>query len=53
MTQRISEFDTWKPGYGGAVVSVYVAGTSTLASIYTDENLTTPPDRDWETWLID
>lgn len=39
MTKRIAEFDLWQPGYGGAVVSVYLAGTTTLASIYTDEDL--------------
>ena len=37
--QRISEFDLWQPGYAGAVVRVYIAGTTTLASIYTDEAL--------------
>lgn len=37
---RVSEFDTWRPGHGGAVVSVLLAGSSTLASIYTDEALT-------------
>ena len=41
MVQRISEFDIWRPGYGGAVVNIYVAGTTTLANIYTDEALTT------------
>ncbi len=38
--QRISEFDLWQPGYAGAVVRVYIAGGTTLASIYTDEALT-------------
>jgi len=42
MAQRIVEFDVWRPGYGGAVVGIYVAGTSTLANIYTDEALTIP-----------
>ena len=37
---RIEEFDTWRPGYAGATVTVLLAGTSTPASIYTDENLT-------------
>ena len=37
--QRISEFDLWQPGYAGAVVRVYIAGGTTLASIYTDEAL--------------
>lgn len=40
MTKLIVEFDIWRPGYGGAVVGIYVAGTSTLASVYTDEALT-------------
>lgn len=39
-TQRVAEFDIWRPGYAGAVVTVYVAGTTTLASVYTDEALT-------------
>ena len=39
--QRISEFDLWQPGYAAAVVRVYIAGGTTLASIYTDEALTT------------
>lgn len=37
---RISEFDTWRPGYGQATVRVLKAGTNILASIYTDESLT-------------
>jgi len=40
MTKRIAEFDLWRPGYGGAVVSIFVAGTSTLANIFTDDALT-------------
>ena len=40
MVQRISEFDIWRPGYGGAVINVFVAGTTTPANIYTDEALT-------------
>lgn len=44
MVQRISEFDVWRPGYGGASVAVYIAGTSTLASIYTDEALSVAAD---------
>lgn len=39
-TQRLSQFDTWRAGYGGAIVSVYVAGTSTLANLFLDEDLT-------------
>jgi len=38
--QRISDFETWREGYGGAIVTVYVFGTTTKASIYTDEALT-------------
>ncbi len=37
---RISDFDTWRPGYPNAIVGVYVAGTSTLANIYSDFALT-------------
>lgn len=37
--QRIAEFDVWKPGYGAATVYIYRAGTTDLASIYTDEAL--------------
>ena len=37
---RLSDFDTWRPGYGLATVSVLQANTSTLASIFTDEALT-------------
>lgn len=37
---RIADFDTWRPGYGLATVEVRLAGTDTLASIYTDEDLT-------------
>jgi hypothetical protein len=40
--QRISEFDTWQPGYGGAIVTVYISDTTSLASLYTDIDLTTP-----------
>jgi len=39
---RLADFDTWRPGYGGAVVTIFVAGTTTLASVFTDEALTTP-----------
>lgn len=42
--QRISEFDLWRPGYAAAVVTVYVAGGSALASIYTDEALSVAAD---------
>lgn len=40
MTKRIAEFDLWRPGYGGAVVSILLPGTTTLAAVYTDEGLT-------------
>jgi hypothetical protein len=36
---RIAEFDLWRNGYGGSLVNVYLSGTTTLASIYTDEAL--------------
>ncbi len=36
---RIADFDTWRPGYGLATVSVYRAGTNVLADIFSDENL--------------
>ena len=39
-TVRIVEFDTWQPGYDTAVVTVYKAGTSVAADIFTDEALT-------------
>lgn len=44
MTKRISEFDLWRPGYGGSVVDIFVAGTTTPASVYADEALTIPAD---------
>lgn len=44
MSNRIEEFDIWRPGYGGAVVYIYVAGTTTLANIFTDEDLSVPAD---------
>ncbi len=40
--QRIAEFDTWRPGYGGATVDVYLPGTTTRANLYLDAALTTP-----------
>lgn len=42
VAQRIAEFDIWRPGYGGAVVYAYLPGTSTLAVLYEDENMTVP-----------
>lgn len=37
---RIAEFETWRAGYAGATVRVLVAGTTGLASLFTDEALT-------------
>lgn len=37
---NIGLFDQWQPNYAGAVVTVYIQGTTTKASIYTDEALT-------------
>lgn len=37
--QRVPIFDVWQPGFANAIVSVYVAGTTTLANLYTDEAL--------------
>lgn len=37
---RLFDFDTWRPGYGLAIVSILRAGTDNLADVYTDENLT-------------
>lgn len=39
-TQRIHEFDIWRPHYGGATVTVYIAGTTSNASLFSDEALT-------------
>jgi len=38
---RIGFFDLWRPGYGAATVNVYLAGTTTPADIFTDEDLAT------------
>lgn len=37
---RIADFDLWRAGYGGATVNIYLAGTTTLASVFTDEAMT-------------
>lgn len=37
---RVHEFDTWRPKYGAATVNVLIAGTTTLAALFTDEALT-------------
>ena len=39
---RLEEFDLWRPGYGFATVTVYIGGTTTPASIFTDQALTVP-----------
>jgi hypothetical protein len=44
MAHLITTFDIWRPGYGGAVVSIYVAGTTTLANVFKDEALTITAD---------
>ena len=38
----IQEFDTWQQGYAFAVVDIYIAGTGTLAPVFTDQALTQP-----------
>lgn len=40
--QRIDSghWETWRPGYAGATLRVYIAGTTTLASLFSDEALT-------------
>lgn len=44
MTKLIREFDIWRPGYGGAEVTIYIAGTTDLADVFTDENLSVAAD---------
>ncbi|UVC14704.1 hypothetical protein [Mesorhizobium onobrychidis] len=39
MAIRLSEFDTWRPGYGLATVTIVRAGTDVLATVYSDEDL--------------
>lgn len=39
--QRIAEFDTWREGYAGATVTIYRAGSSILAALFSNEALTT------------
>lgn len=41
---RVAEFDTWRAGYGSSIVRVLLAGTDTLASVYSDEDLTVEVD---------
>lgn len=38
---RLAEFDTWRPGYGGASVLAVREGTTEHASLYSDPGLTT------------
>src|SRR3990167_2988365 len=40
MANRIALFDLWQAGYAGASVAVYISGTTALAALYTDEDLT-------------
>lgn len=40
LTQRVSEFDTWRPGYGNASVIVYLAGTTTPADLFANVDAT-------------
>jgi hypothetical protein len=37
----VSDFAIWRQGFGGATVRVYQAGTTNLATVYSDANLTT------------
>lgn len=39
---RIPDFDVWREGYGGLIVRVYVAGTTSLASLFTSPTMATP-----------
>lgn len=39
---RIAEFDTWRPGYAGATVSAFLAGSTVLADLWLNEGLTVP-----------
>jgi hypothetical protein len=39
---RVQEFDVWRPGYAGATVEIIIAGTTTLASVYSDPLLSVP-----------
>lgn len=39
---RLEEFDLWRPGYGLATVSVFIAGTTQLAAIFLDQACTQP-----------
>jgi hypothetical protein len=39
---RIAEFDLWRAGYGGNVVNIYLAGTTTPASVFSDSAMLVP-----------
>lgn len=39
-SHRVGEFDTWRPGYAGATVQVYLAGSTTPAALFSDPALT-------------
>lgn len=41
MPLALSDFDIWRPGYAGKTVNIFEAGTTTLATIYSDYLLTT------------
>lgn len=41
---RIPDFDTWREGYAGATVEIRRAGTSALATVYLDPDLTEEAD---------
>lgn len=41
---RIADFDVWRAGYGSATVRVLLAGTTTLADVFSDEDLTVAVD---------
>lgn len=40
--RALPDFETWRPGYAGAQVFVYLAGTTTLANLFLDEALSIP-----------
>ena len=37
--QRVRDFDTWRPGYAGAMVEVIIAGTTERAALFSDPYL--------------
>lgn len=39
---RIRDFDLWRAGYAGAIVTIYEAGTTTPATIYAEPTMVTP-----------